>query len=269
MGIYCVDPSHTHDYPGTQQGKHDANRAMAQALSLMFQARGLPAFTNAAIMNTVLQADYNVMTAAGIVHWANEWGQTNGNMGSVVPKSSINVETPGPGATSRFDFTETLKAAGIAGSQGAWFGAIGETLNQTQADGTGMPSNALMLLRAIPNWDNLVGATGRSWNGSVYFSSNSYADANVVYSRHGKNGKLFVVFRNTSGVMWLRREESMTSVRRADKLFLEAADGAADLSISGSQVRLANPAYMNVGYVLTTEGGAPNVRVPGRPPNHR
>ena len=57
--------------------------------------------------------------------------------------------------------------------------------------------NAIQLLHALPNWDNLLNATNRSWNGSAYASSNSYADSNIVYSRHPKTGKLFVVFRFT------------------------------------------------------------------------
>jgi len=250
-GYVCVAP-HTHEYATYQQGKAELYRRLVQ----MFHARGLPVSINPAVVSQVPASTYQLLQAE---HYFNEWGGAYNNDFGTVPASMVSVEVayppswPAPG--NRNDFGQTLTAAGIAGSRGAWFGAYGETLNPVQADGSGFMNNAIQLLRAIPNWDNLRGATRRSWDGRVYKSSNSYADANVVYSRHGKNGKPFVVFRNTSGVVRLRPGASVTSVKRADKLFVEAADGEADLSISGGRVRLANPAYVNVGYILTVTGG--------------
>ena len=86
----------------------------------------------------------------------------------------------------------TLTTAGIAGRQESWFGSYGEANEWILSPGM----NAIQLLRAIPNWDNLTNAVNRSWDGAVYSSSQSYADQAIVYSRHPKTGKLFAVFRS-------------------------------------------------------------------------
>jgi hypothetical protein len=254
-GYNCVATNHVHQYSTWKEGQLEFFRRLAK----MFHDRGFPVAVNAAAVSRIPASTHQLIHPD---HYFNEWGGSYNNSFGVIPASMVSVEVtypPGypspPDAGNRNDFDQTLAAAGIAGSGGAWFGSYGETLNEVQSDGTGFMNNAIQLLRAIPNWDNLRGATWRSWQWRLYKSSNSYADANVVYSRHGKNGKLFAVFRNTSGVVQLRPGESVTSVMRADKLFIEAADGATDLSISDGQVRLANPAYVNVGYILTTIGG--------------
>ena len=163
----------------------------------------------------------------------------------IIPPNRVAVSLP---ANDQFnnDYLQALKTAGIAMKQGSWFGWFARAKpSQT--------SNGVQLLRALPNWDNLVHATARSWNPAtlVYQTSNSYADANVVYSHHPKTGKLFVVFQQQQGAVQLRPGETITDVRRVDNLFIETTDGFTDLTITDSHVTLTNTQHVREGYILT------------------
>ena len=121
----------------------------------------------------------------------------------------------------------------------------------------------LKLIRVLPNWDNLsqVPLTMRSWNGTVYQSPRSFANSDVIYSRHWKTGKLFVVFNTHSGVATLRPGEVVKGIQRVDAFFVESGDGSTDLAITGSQVRLRSAVPIptdvksnspaGVGYIIT------------------
>jgi len=113
----------------------------------------------------------------------------------------------------------------------------------------------LQLIRRIPAWDNLVEIplSSRSWDGSVYKSPNSYADAHVIYSRHAKTRKLFAVFLSTSGVITLQSGENVTSARRTDGYFIEAGDGMNDLNIADNTIRIISSLNVNKGYIITTD----------------
>ena len=163
----------------------------------------------------------------------------------IIPPAQVAVSLPGNGQYNN-DYLQALKTAGIAMQQGSWFGWFARA-NPSQT------GNSVQLLRALPNWDNLVRATGRSWNPTtlVYQTSNSYADSNVAYGRHPKTGKLFVVFQNSLGVLQLPSGKVVTDVRRVDNLFIETVDGRADLTISGSRISLKNTSNIGKGYVLT------------------
>ncbi len=144
------------------------------------------------------------------------------------------------------DYPLALRTAGIAMQQKSWFGWYGKVKpSQT--------SNGVQLLRALPNWDNLVNALVRFWNPTtrIYRTSNNYADPHVAYGYHPTTGQLFVVFADVTGVVWLRPSEEVTAVKRVDALFCETTDGRADLAISGSQVRLKKTANVGKGYILT------------------
>jgi len=146
-----------------------------------------------------------------------------------------------------WDYPTALLALGQAGSKHAWFGWYGESRPEKS-------TNSTQLSRALPNWDNLVDATNRQWDAlnRVYRSSNSYADPHVIYGRHPKTGKLFVVFQDTAGVMNLRSGEVVTGVQRVDGVFVEVGDGSSDLRILNDQVTLAATQKSGMGYILTT-----------------
>jgi hypothetical protein len=166
-----------------------------------------------------------------------------------VPASAGAVQLPWDNGKHGFDahYPTALKTLGVAGVNHAWFGWYGESRLENS-------TNSTQLARAIPNWDNLIGATGRSWDSDslIYRSSNSYADPNVLYGRNAKNGKLFVVFQNTQGVLTLRPGEDVIGVKRVDDIFVETVDGARDLEISDSTVTLVRAANKGKGYVITT-----------------
>ena len=178
----------------------------------------------------------------------NENGSLETNQASdfgVIPPNRVAVSLP---ANDQFNdnYLQALKTAGIAMKQGSWFGWFA----RAKPSQTG---NGVQLLRALPNWDNLVHATARSWdpNALQYQTSNSYADPNIVYGRHAKTRKLFVVFQNLQGAVQLRPGEVVTEVERVDKLFIETTDGRADLTIAGSRISLKNASLIGKGYVVT------------------
>jgi hypothetical protein len=144
------------------------------------------------------------------------------------------------------DYLQALRTAGIAMQQGSWFGWFARA-NPSQT------VNGVQLLRALPNWDNLVNATARAWdpNALKYQTSNSYADLNVVYGRHPKTRKLFVVFQSKQGMVQLRPGETVTGVQRVDNLFIETTDGFTDLTIANSRVMLKKGSSIGKGYVVT------------------
>lgn len=151
----------------------------------------------------------------------------------------------------RSDSGNRLLAA-KAGTYGAWynwFGRVG-TIGQDTLENV-KPS--LKLIRVLPNWDNLsnIPLINRTWNGAVYQSPRSFASSDVIYSRHWKTGKLFVVFLTTNGVIRLKPNEVVSSTQRTDSYFVEAGDGAGDVSIIGSEIRLRSSVDIGKGYILT------------------
>jgi hypothetical protein len=182
-------------------------------------------------------------------HYYNEHGGPDTNdaqtFGSV-PPGTVTVEIPYPQSQIVSNFDVTLRTAGIAGRQSSWFGSYGEAWEWILSAGM----NAIQLLRAIPNWDNLVDASGRSWDGAVYRSSQSYADQTIVYSHHPTTGKLFVVFRSETAVLPLRDSEAIVSVQCVDDIFVEREDCAGHLAVKGNEVRLTEASLLNKGYIL-------------------
>jgi hypothetical protein len=168
-----------------------------------------------------------------------------------IPADLVAVSLPASDQQNN-DYLQALKTAGLAMQQGSWFGWFARA----------QPSrtiNGVQLLRALPNWDNLANASSRSWDSNtlVYTTSNSYADPYVVYSRHPKTGKLFVVFHSPQGVVHLKSGEVVTDIKRVNELFMETSDGGADLTLSGSRLSLAKNDDLGKGYILTL-AQAPN-----------
>jgi hypothetical protein len=151
-------------------------------------------------------------------------------------------------------FTQHLRAGGIAGVQGSWFGYYGEDVLHDKDEWiceSGIPrrktdwekqliyTNAMQLVRAIPNWDNLVGIPIRV-SGSklpsdpryfdetnmIYKSTNSYASRDVVYARHFQTGELFIVFRSLNGEVVLKTNESVKSAYFVNKYFEKTIEDA-------------------------------------------
>lgn len=150
--------------------------------------------------------------------------------------------------------------AGINGAWYDWFGRWGVGGNYTMPDFQNITEvyPRLKLIRCLPNWDNLnnVPLADRSWDGSVYRSANSFASSDVMYSRHPKTGKLFAVFLTTNGVIRINSGETVTSVSRTNDYFEEAADGGADVTVSGNEIRLRSSAYTGRGYIFTLSSGS-------------
>ncbi|MBW7941669.1 MAG: hypothetical protein H3C64_04545, partial [Candidatus Kuenenia stuttgartiensis] len=146
--------------------------------------------------------------------------------------------------------------AGINGGWYNWFGWFGDTGDMSGFKSITEVSPRLKLIRCIPNWDNLnnVPLSERTWDGSVYHSTKSYAGSDVMYSRHPKTGKLFAVFLTLSGAITLNVGETVTAVQRTDGYFVESGDGSADVSIVGNEVSLKSKDNIGEGYILTVSG---------------
>ena len=158
---------------------------------------------------------------------------------------------------------ENRTIAGKAGINGAWFnwsltfGTSGTVMSWTSIK---QVYPRLKLIKCIPNWDNLTNVPlgSRSWNGSVYQSTNSYISSDVMYSRHWKTGKLFAVFNTTNGVINLKPGETALSAYGVDGYFIEAGSDvkSGDFSISGNQITLtraltATEQAQGAGYIFT------------------
>ena len=162
--------------------------------------------------------------------------------------------------------------AGINGAWYNWFGRMGKL--GIDKDTIENVAPRLKLIRVLPNWDNLsnVPLSSRSWDASIYQSPRSYADANVIYSRHWKTGKLFAVFNTHNGVIKLNSGETVQSIFRVDSYFKETTDGSGDITISGNEIRLKSSVAIptdaktntaaGVGYILTLAGGTSDTTSP-------
>jgi hypothetical protein len=159
-----------------------------------------------------------------------------------------------PNSFGEYENRLYMAKAAINGAWFNWFLRFGGTGDMPNYNHVYEVPHRLLLIRRLPAWDNQMNVplSSRSWDGTTYHSPNSHADGHVIYSRHAKTGKLFVVFLDSSGTVTLRDGESVTSVQRADGYFMESGDGIADVSIVGTAITLSNLAYLGEGYILTT-----------------
>lgn len=135
-------------------------------------------------------------------------------------------------------FDQHLDACGTAGIQGSWFGWYGEDyVTVKDTEGRLIYSNACQLLRAIPNWDNVRGipvppfksysrTDDRTWDGSVYRSTHSYASHDAVYSRNPDNEELYVVFRNDGATVSLLPGETLVEACFVNPWFSKTGEDA-------------------------------------------
>jgi len=162
----------------------------------------------------------------------------------------------GTSTTRKFGNYENRLYAAKAAINGAWynwFGNLGGDGDTPDYQNIYEVPARLQLIRVLPNWDNLaqIPLPERTWDGTVYESSNSYVDGNIIYSRQPLSGKLFVVFLDTAGRIKLKPNETVGSIHKTDGLFIETENGSMDLEVSGNEIRLINPAGLSDGYIIT------------------
>ncbi|MBE7444944.1 MAG: hypothetical protein HS132_06750 [Planctomycetia bacterium] len=143
--------------------------------------------------------------------------------------------------------------AGVNGAWYNWCGQSGGVGDMSDFKGITEIYPRLKLIRCLPNWDNLntVPLGDRSWDGSVYKSTKSYANGDIMYSRHPRTGKLFAVFLTLSGAITLNTGELVTSVECANGFFVESGDGSGDVVITGDEIRLKSRKDIGKGYIFT------------------
>ena len=183
----------------------------------------------------------------------------NFNAGIDITKDKVGCSQ----ASETDEYRNRLFAAktGINGAWYNWFGRFGDTGGMPDFKSITNVYPRLKLIRCLPNWDNLnnVPLSERSWDGSVYQSTKSYAGSDVMYSYHPKTGKLFAVFLTLSGAITLNTGETATSVQRTDGYFIESWDGSVDVSVVGNEIRLNSPDNIGKGYIFTVSAdGAPS-----------
>ncbi len=138
-----------------------------------------------------------------------------------------------------YDHDSNLKIMGNAAINSAWFtwfGRFGGTGNMPDYGSIRDVPARLKLIRAMVGWDNLNGATSRTWNSSIlrYKSSISYADKYVIYSRHPKNNNLIyaVVLNKDSSYIKLKQGEVVKAIYNTDGLFRKTTRADSDFTIS-------------------------------------
>lgn len=186
----------------------------------------------------------------------------------------IRKEQVGLTVRSIFDeYQNRLHAAKVAinGAWIGWFGSFGGFGNMPNYQNIYEVPARIQLVHVLPNWDNLanIPLSERQWDGEVYKSPNSYADANIIYSRHPETGKIFAVFLNTAGKIKLSENERVNSVYRTDGLFIETEDGSNDIQFINGEIILVNYAGIGKGYIISTTLQLNNNTPPSPPTNLR
>jgi hypothetical protein len=158
----------------------------------------------------------------------------------LITKDKVGSSTP-----DNHDLKNNMTIASKAAISGAWFNWYG----RFSGSGDNVPMRNiyevpswLQLIRVVANWDNLNGIPleKRNYNGSVYTSTSSRIDQNVIYSRQPKTQKLFVVFLNKTGEIILNPGEKIVSVKRVDSYFCETHEASSELTVKGNKIRLKN-----------------------------
>jgi hypothetical protein len=199
------------------------------------------------------------------VYLCQESGDNVGNMvnfvtdpriyaSGLITKNYTCIDTP-----DNHDIDDNVLMAGTAAINGAWMGWYGRTGG---TDGTtnyairDLPYR-LKLIRVVPNWDNInkVPISSRTWSASqlIYSSPNSYADINVIYSRHPDNGNLYAVVLNKNlGKINIAAGLKVDAIYNTDPLFRKSVRADSDFSISGTTLTLTNDAGLGNGYIIET-----------------
>jgi len=186
----------------------------------------------------------------------------------LVTKDRVGLSAPN--IFGEYDNRLHAAKAAINGAWFTWFGRFGGSGDMPDYSNIYEVPPRIQLIRALPNWDNLKNTplSLRSWDGIVYKSPNSFADANIIYSRHPDTGKIFAVFHNTTGRIKLGDNEEVLSVSRTNGLFIETEDGKDDLKIINNEISLINNKDAGKGYIITTTYQN-NTSIPSPPDNLR
>jgi uncharacterized membrane protein len=105
-----------------------------------------------------------------------------------------------------FTHAQNLYVACYAAANGAWFtefGRWGGTGNMPRYSKTADVPMRIKLIRAMVGWENLndVSLSSRQCEGgTLYHSPLSYADNQVIFSKHPKNGNYYVVYLGLTGI---------------------------------------------------------------------
>ena len=165
--------------------------------------------------NTLAELEAGAATGCGSQNSAT-WGIVPTDRADVQIGGTHAPNDPGPFEAS---YRAAQLVAGRAAWQSIWFGWFGAIKLPDS-------NNGVQLLRVIPDWDNMVGATGRSWTEStdIYTSSNSYFDDNVAYSWHwqpSRRNHLFVVRHAGDQNITIPSGRTLTSVKTTDDYGIE------------------------------------------------
>lgn len=179
--------------------------------------------------------------------------------------SASMVGTSEPNELGEYENRLYAAKAAINGSWFNWFGRFGGTGSMPRFLNITEVYPRLKLIRCVPGWDNLnkVPLDQRKWNGEIYSSSNSFVSSDIIYSRHPKKDKIFVVFMNHNGVVRLNPDEKILKIERVDDRFVESINGMLDVQISNGQISLkqnvaiefdsSRNSVMGSGYIITLE----------------
>lgn len=133
------------------------------------------------------------------------WGR--GHIPANLISLSTNLETMNQLADSEYDekkhhtyLQQHYQTAGVAASQGSWFGWYGETsVNKRYKNNQLIHTNLMQLLRAIPNWENITGTqlSDRHFNGKqTYKSPVAEFNQSFVKARNPINKEFYIVFNS-------------------------------------------------------------------------
>lgn len=149
-------------------------------------------------------------------------------------------------------------AAGTAAAQGSWFGWYGvNSVIETTPAGTFIHNNAMQLLRAIPNWENLakLPLSTRSYNFStnIYSSPRSYFSNSVVSGWNPINNQIYTVFNDTVGTIDLNGQ-TLASAYFVDQIFNTTSENALPcLNQTGQTIQLSCADHIGRGIRFTLQ----------------
>lgn len=149
-----------------------------------------------------------------------------------------------------------FQAAGIAAKQGSWFGWYGETsVDKTDTTGAFIHTNAMQLLRSIPDWENLasVPLSSRQYDKAtnVYSSPNSKISNQVIQGVNPANNEMYVVYTNQSGQVDLQGK-TLQSASYVDDFFKKTGVNALScLTVSNGKLILKCANKLEKGIRLT------------------
>ncbi len=113
------------------------------------------------------------------------------------------------GAIGETYMMQHYSSAGVGATQGSWFGWYGQAqVDLRNSWGRLVHTNAMQLLRAIPNWENLAGTPvwNRYYNWSTYqyWSPNNQFSKSAIQGWNPINKTLYAVFMDKYGQIDLK-----------------------------------------------------------------